>query len=792
MMKKILVLLLIINGFLFAQDFSGVKICVNPGHGGHDSNDRYIPATGFWESEGNLTKGLELRNILESHGCDVVMTRTQNRSSDDLYLSQIVAIANTNNVDYMHSIHSNAHNAYANYTLILYQGHDYQPTYPDSRTMALAIGSRIKKTNRTTASHVRGDFDFYGTGQPYLGVFKGLNMPGTLSEGSFHDYVPESFRLQNLDYRKNEAWAIARGMAEFFEAGDFEVGNIAGIVRDKSMNVDYSYRSGTNDRYKPVNNIKVTLEPGNLVYEGDDMNNGFFLFDSLQPGEYNVIYEADDYQKDTSVVTVKANDNVFADKFLNLKPDSSAPYVVKTVPEDAADNIGLSKPLYIYFDKKMNESSVENSLSTSPGIFGTYEWLDEGKTLKITPNSLLSGQYYSVTIGTDAMSYWNVNFDEAFTFTFSTKTELNLLSTYPMDNETDVSLSTKIVVKFDAGLEQTTLGGNVIFTDSQGNTPSFRPVHSEYSKGYLILNLLEELKFNENYTLELKSGIEDTDGLSLGQDYTINFKTTSTELVSSNVINDLESGTWWDPEQSGSTVGTDPEATTFSMSDEMVFNGEKAGKLAYTFTGSNGLCRLYTPDQPKLGSNEGQFGIWVYGNHSNNLLQYWFYDEEPSNHIVTVDTLNWYGWKLKTIDKADITGSGEKRFHSLVIKQTAEGSASSVLYFDDIQNDVVTGLDEFVQTPTQFKLLQNYPNPFNPSTRIAFQVPEQSTISLEIFNILGEKVATLLNNVSYNVGTYSTMWNGRNSNGQMAPTGPYFYVLKSDNFRQVKKMMLIK
>ena len=67
---------LIINNF--SQDFSGIKICINPGHGGYDSNDRYIAETGFWESVGNLDKGLALRDILVGMNANIVMTRTTN------------------------------------------------------------------------------------------------------------------------------------------------------------------------------------------------------------------------------------------------------------------------------------------------------------------------------------------------------------------------------------------------------------------------------------------------------------------------------------------------------------------------------------------------------------------------------------------------------------------------------------------------------------------------------------------------------------------------------------------
>ncbi len=236
-MKRFLPILFFIYLFAannYSQDFSGIKICINPGHGGHDSNDRFIQETGFWESDGNLNKGLALRQILVGMNANIVITRTTNTTADDLPLSQIVAIANANNVDYFHSIHSNAYNSQSNYTLLLFQGFDNNPTYDNAKVMGNLIADEIYKAHRTTGKYNRGDFDFYGTGQAYLGVFKGLNMPGTLSEGSFHDYIPESWRLRNKAYTRHEAWAIEKAFVKYFHLNQNSYGEIAGEVRDIS------------------------------------------------------------------------------------------------------------------------------------------------------------------------------------------------------------------------------------------------------------------------------------------------------------------------------------------------------------------------------------------------------------------------------------------------------------------------------------------------------------------------------------------------------------------------------
>ena len=91
-----------------------------------------------------------------------------------------------------------------------------------------------------------------------------------------------------------------------------------------------------------------------------------------------------------------------------------------------------------------------------------------------------------------------------------------------------------------------------------------------------------------------------------------------------------------------------------------------------------------------------------------------------------------------------------------------------------------------VSLPFEFNLAQNYPNPFNPSTIISFSVPQSSNVKLSVFNVLGEEVATLVNDVK-NSGTYEVEFNGSN-----LTSGIYIYSLEAGGMRSTKKMMLIK
>ncbi len=104
----------------------------------------------------------------------------------------------------------------------------------------------------------------------------------------------------------------------------------------------------------------------------------------------------------------------------------------------------------------------------------------------------------------------------------------------------------------------------------------------------------------------------------------------------------------------------------------------------------------------------------------------------------------------------------------------------------------VSGVDAGTNSvPSEFVLWQNYPNPFNPQTKIEFEIPKVSHITLKIYNSLGEEVVTLVDNV-VNAGTHAIEWNGRNRFNSTVASGVYFYRLVGDNFVETKKMLLIK
>ena len=95
------------------------------------------------------------------------------------------------------------------------------------------------------------------------------------------------------------------------------------------------------------------------------------------------------------------------------------------------------------------------------------------------------------------------------------------------------------------------------------------------------------------------------------------------------------------------------------------------------------------------------------------------------------------------------------------------------------------------QLPDRFILQQNYPNPFNPSTNIEYNLPHRSHVMIEILNILGQKVRTLVDGEKP-AGVYRVIWDGEDNSGHPASTGVYLYRLRAGDVVQTKKMLLLK
>lgn len=134
------------------------------------------------------------------------------------------------------------------------------------------------------------------------------------------------------------------------------------------------------------------------------------------------------------------------------------------------------------------------------------------------------------------------------------------------------------------------------------------------------------------------------------------------------------------------------------------------------------------------------------------------------------------------------TGQTVKRFDT---KENPDAENRPVLTVTYMQSTVVNEPDEL---PTDFSLSQNYPNPFNPSTKINYRIPTSANLSvarLEIYNLLGQKIRTLLQ-TNQPSGSYTATWNGKNDAGQLVPSGYYIYRLNVGELSDTRTMILLR
>jgi len=736
------------------SDFTGLKIFINPGHGGHDSDDRHMIATDFWESEGNLTKGLFLRQLLEDRNATVYMSRTTNHTSDDLALSTIATMANTANADIFLSIHSNGFDGTRNQPLVLFRGYDNDPVYPAAKTLAQILWGKLYEKGNCwthTSEWVKGDWTFYPEwgDKVGLGVLRTLTLPGVLSEGSYHDYIPEGWRLRNENHLHHEAWAMLRALQQFYNIAPEPSGVIAGTVRDELTSPSWYFKPGTRDQHLPINGATVTLMPLGRTVPLDNLNNGFFMFDSLPSGTYQVIAGGmADFYNDTVTAVVTAGTTTLAD-LLPSFDTARVPVVTEYFPV-TADSLPFNQTFILKFNVPMDRSAVQGALVFEPSAVVNYEWDEKSKILTVKPaTGFASKTSYVMRLTTGAASLWDVHLQSEFSLNFVIKARPRLVveKIWPAQGGTGITLYPRITLRFDAPLEESSATVGIRLLDSQSAPlAKQRELFSqEGGKGTYSFEPATPLQLNSSYTVEVEASVKDLAGVSVGSKSTASFTTRTKAYQSGNTVEAFENiGAFWDPEASGSTIGTDNPLTTFTSSTTIFKSAPMAGRLDYVFTGDDGgVCRVFNTAKPSIGSNAGLvFAMWVYGDLSNNELEYWFYSPGSVNQIVPAATINWAGWDLIAIPFSSIGGSADWQYHSIVVRQAGRGLKSGTMYFDDAMVITPTGIEDREEDASGLSL---YPNPVKGEGRVSFFLQAPAEVNISLYASDGSLAAVLFN-----------------------------------------------
>jgi uncharacterized lipoprotein YddW (UPF0748 family) len=510
---------------------------------------------------------------------------------------------------------------------------------------------------------------------------------------------------------------------------------------------------------------------------------------------------------------------------------SFAPTVVSSLP---AQNgiVSTFANIIIEFSKSMETNSFVDKILFTPSTEITSTiWNNENKSLKIVTEDFDYNTQYTLRIDSSVTDVNGKLLDgnndgipgDPFILNFSTMEEdligPQVTFTTPVDNDTSVDIGNIITVVFDEAVDNQTFSNSSITLLEDGLQISFSFLHSKTSDGRSVLNIQPTTLFKQskNYQLTLSSTISDTLGNIIGNDWSIDFKTSNFGYHEIKMIDNFTNpGDWQQPGYSGSTTGILESGTHFEYSNTIYLPStitKKSAKLSYLWdeNASAFLIREYlksgTP-QTIYFDTSYVLQSYVYGDGSNSKLRFcidefqisaWG-DHEVSNWV----NVDWYGWKLvewKLNDPASVgiwigneilTGQ-YFRIDSYQLTKTSESALSGIIYFDDLRavkktSSLTDWSYDGKNIPTDFNLFQNYPNPFNPSTTINYQLPEAGNVTLKVYDLLGKEVATLVNEYR-NAGSYNVQFT---INNLQLSSGIYFYQLKAGEFVETKKMILLK
>lgn len=796
--------------FLFAsivmlcgQNLTGTSIYINPGHGGYDSDDRNVviapykqnEEAGFWESQSNLDKGFALKALLENAGATVYMSRTQNRTADDLDLSLIVQMANESQSDFMLSIHSNAGGGAANYVLQLYSGQDLNDTHvytnpapysDESRAICniIAVDQYSNKANTWSAAYtVMGDKTFGRTRMTNwpdgYGVLRRLAIPGTISEGSMHDYIPETYRLMNMDYKWLEAWHFLKSFSAYFNGGAIPTGNIVGTVHDsRNLNMATYPKLSGKDQLLPLHKATITVNPGNLTYTTDDLYNGIYVFKNLAPGTYEVKAEIDGYTSQTTSLEVKANEVTYYDFMLNMVRNTP-PEVINHSPNvPTTEPVECSTPIMFEFNWDVDAESAINAFSIVPDVAGTITFEDSQHRMIFTPDKPYEkSTLYTVKLDKSLKHPADMHMVDDFTFQFFTKdrNRLTMFANYPKAGDQGVYyVNPTFEFRFDNRLNGLTIRDAIKIFNSQNqelgkNVRSVvtNRVSSPYGSNAFTLNPAN-LVPGETYRVTLSRGVIDEVGIDIVEPIEYTFKAVDVKVTDKPVVETFETAALFSYDAAKSSNVT---TATFARNTSDKLFDTSSGKFAYTFSGASGGLAFYPVANPALKVNSGQvLGAHLLGDLTGNEIYFELKASDDLQYVKLTD-LDFLGWEFAETALSSLTAGKDYTFTGIKIVQVEKPLTSSGSFSVDnllLYDKLISSVDE--QTLSGLHVYQS-------ANKIQVISDQERIMSLKLYSIMG----ALLNRTSENEIDVASF-----------PAGTYILKISTDNKQYTRPVVVVK
>ena len=689
------------------------KIYINPGHGGYDSDDRlmylypifigsvvneelgYTREQSFWESTSNLDKGLRLDTMLRALGFQTKLSRIHNTTADDRSLSGISAEASTWNADFMLSIHSNAGNP-SNYILQLHSGitpgdpyglNGYPEKVPEwvcneARAITTLMGNNQYSNQVSCWSrepNIAGDKTFARTIMGWsngYGVMRNLKVPGTISEGMMHDYLPETYRLMNIDYKRQESFQFTKTFYTYFCNGELPYGAIGGRIHDvyqKQEFPNYKARKGTRDEYRPILRGLVELWQGDQLldtYVTDTLYNGVYYFWNLQPGTYTVKAKPEGYYPQEQILEVKNNEISYGIFALSLMRQTPPEVIAYTPKVEITDSVLVSVQPTITFNWDMNTEATAEALTISPAVEGTISFENDNRTLRFKPAKRFEpGTEYTITIGTGAChpdTTFENYMQQPFSFKFRTSLRGNLevVQTYPVDGSEGVPLDAAFIAIFDGKLANT---ANKYLKLYDANDKDISPVARNIKLNGAAPEPYGSARFelkagtlqpNSDYKMVIGAEIADVNGVLVTDPVTITFRTGGEVATSTPMVNTLDT-VFFEGDKENS-VGVASVSTGINKNSKK--EGLASNKFSYTFSEDNGEA-VYVADNVTaiLGNSNSILGMYINADYSFNTL-YAKWAVEGDIQYTKICDLDYAGWLYQEADMSALPAGVDYQF----------------------------------------------------------------------------------------------------------------------------------
>lgn len=737
------------------------KIYINPGHGGYDGDDRqmnlypifinstvnskagYTREQTFFESTSNLDKGLRLDTMLRKLGFQTKMSRTQNRSVDDRSLSAISAEASDWNADFMLSIHSNAGTP-SNYILQIHSGitpndpyglKGYADVVPqavcdEARAITTRMGDNQYMNEIScwsTVPRIEGDKTFARTAMGWsngYGVLRWLTVPGTISEGMMHDYLPETYRLMNIDYKRQESFYFAKTFIEHFCDGQLPYGAIGGKIHDdyqKQVFPDYHPRSGTRDELRPINRGVVELWQNDKKissYTTDTLYNGCYFFWNLQPGTYVVKAIPEDYYPQEDTLVVENNKISYANFALSMQRATPLEVVGYSPHVELTDSQLVSVTVSIDFNWDAQEDSTTAALSISPSVDGTVTYEEGGRRLRFTPAKRFEpGTEYTVSLSTKACHpdfQLENHLREPFSFKFRTslRGSLTVVQTYPVEGATNVPLRPSFISIIDGPLTtaaRTCMG--VMGADGELMMPLRTTMKTDGAPepyGYASFEIPEALEPHKEYTLVLLPELADENGVLLNDTFFVKFTTGDEVMPTIAMYNPLD--TLYFMADNENSFGVSYISTIRNTAKK--YEGQASNKLEYNYSDMDGAAFYIGNNMHEIkGNSNSIFALHVCGNYSFNTL-YAKWAVEGDVKYTKICDLDYAGWLYQEADMSALPAGVDYQFMGLrLVRQNSFLSQTGEFYVDALRvkhEPVSTGLESVTEDQrTETKFIEN-------------------------------------------------------------------------------------